>query len=86
MFEVFKVSGTTSKETIGRLQHMFAQFGLPVSLVSDNEPCFTSAEFQKFMKNCGVKHHLTAVYKPSTNGLAERMVQMFKKALNGLYR
>ena len=80
--EICKVSGTTSKETIGKLQHMFAQFGLPVSLVSDNGPCFTSAEFKEFMKNCGVKHHLIAVYKPSTNGLAERMVQTFKKALN----
>ena len=79
--EICKVSGTTSKETIARLQHMFTQFGLPVSLVSDNGPCFTSQEFKTFTNNCGVKHLTTAVYKPATNGLAERMVQTFKKAL-----
>ena len=56
-------------------------FWLPISIVSDNGPCFTSAEFNEFMSNCGVNHITTAVYKPSTNGLAERMVQTFKKSL-----
>ena len=79
--EIIKVSGTTSRETISCLQHLFAQFGLPISICSDNASCFTSDEFQCFMKNCGVKHITTAVGKPSTNGLAERMVQTFKKML-----
>ena len=33
------------------------------------------------MKNCGVKHITSAVYHPSSNGLAERMVQTFKGVL-----
>ena len=79
--DIHKVSNTSTKETIKWLSHSFSMCGLPVSLVSDNAPCFTSQEFQDFMKNCGVKHVTSAVYHPSTNGLAERMVQTFKRAL-----
>ena len=79
--DVYHTKGTTAKETIKCLQHSFAQFGLPISIVSDNGPCFTSQEFKEFTKNSGVRHITTAVYKPSTNGLAEKMVQTFKKAL-----
>ena len=68
-------------ESVKYLSHCFATYGLPVSVVSDNGPCFTSNEFAEFMKNSGVHHVTTAVYRPSTNGLAERMVQTFKKAL-----
>lgn len=65
--------------------HSFPQFGLPISIVSDNGPCFTSQEFQDFTKNSGVRHITTTVYKPSTKGLAEKMVQTFKKAMTVSY-
>ena len=79
--DVYPTSGTTAKETIQCLRHSFSRFGLPVSIVSDNGPCFVSQEFKEFCKNAGVRHITTAVYKPSTNGLAEKMVQTLKKAL-----
>ena len=79
--EIFKTKGTASSDVIRCLQHVYATFGLPVSIVSDNGPCFTSAEFKQFLNKGGVKHVTTAVYKPSTNGLAERMVQTFKNML-----
>ena len=34
-----------------------------------------------FAENSGIRHITTAVYKFCTNGLAEKMVQMLKKAL-----
>ena len=79
--EIMQTGGTTAKETISCLRHIFSRFGIPVSIVSDNGPCFTSEEFAQFADFCGFKHITTAVYKPSTNGLAERMVQSFKRAL-----
>lgn len=81
--EVFPTSGPTSVETIKCLSHCFATFGYPVSIVSDNGPCFISREFQEFCKLRGIKHVTSAVYKPATNGLAERMVQTFKRSLRG---
>jgi len=60
---------------------LFAQFGLPETIVTDNGSCFTSDEFQIFLKQNGIKHVASAPYHPSTNGLAERAVQIVKKGL-----
>lgn len=47
-------------------------------LVSDNGACFTSAEFETFMRQNGVDDVKSAPFHPSSNGLAERAVQTFK--------
>ena len=78
--EVFPTKSITSSMTIQLLRSCFARFGLPVSLVSDNGTCFTSQEFKNFMKLNGVHHITTAVFHPSSNGLAENMVKNFKKS------
>eukprot|EP00731_Ephydatia_muelleri_P002089 Em0001g2089a len=49
--------------------------------LSDNGPQFVSAEFETFMRNNGIKHIRCAPYHPSSNGLAERFIQTFKKAM-----
>ena len=49
--------------------------------MSDNGPQFVSAEFTQFLKSNGVKHIKSAPYHPSTNGIAERFVQSFKRAM-----
>jgi len=56
-------------------------FGLPRQVVSDKGSQFVSAEFEKFMKENGVKHLHSAPYYPSTNGLAERFVSHRNKPL-----
>ena len=50
---------------------MFAMYGLPEQIISDNEPKFTSEEFAVFMKMNAVKHIRNLPYHPATNGLAE---------------
>ena len=72
--EVIQMSSTTSFKTIEALRSLFAKYGLPEQLVSDNGPQFTSEEFADFMKVNGIKHIRSAPYHPSTNGLAERFV------------
>ena len=57
------------------LVSMFARFGLPKAIVSDNATCFTSSEFIQLN---GVKLIHISPFHPSTNGLAERAVQIFK--------
>ena len=79
--EIFQTNGPNSKETIKHLKHCFCTMGLPVTIVSDNGPCFTSSEFKDFLANNGIRQVTSAPYKPSTNGLAERMVQTFKTML-----
>lgn len=79
--EVFVMQSTTVTNTIQALRHMFARYGLPEQIVSDNGPQFTSEEFAVFLKMNGVKHTRSSPYHPSTNGLAERFVQSLKQGL-----
>ena len=72
---------TTSTKTIEKLQSLFARYGVPSQLVSDNGPQFKSEEFQMFLKRNGIKHLTSAPYHPASNGLAERCVQSFKSAM-----
>ena len=85
--EVAVMDSTTSTKTITVLREIFARFGLPRQVVSDNGPQFTSSEFQQFISSNLVKHITTAPYHPSSNGAAERMVQTVKQAVRaGLQR
>ena len=85
--EVIEMKSTTATATIKELRRLFATYGLPEHLVSDNGPQFTSADFAEFMKVNGIKHIRCAPYHPSSNGCAERFVQTFKRAISsGIHR
>ncbi len=79
--EVIKMSTTTASATVTVLRSIFARFGVPTQLVSDNGPQFIADEFKDFLRNNGIKHITSAPYHPRTNGLAERFVQSFKTAM-----
>ena len=72
---------TTSGTTIKELRKLFASYGLPRQVVTDNGPQFTSNEFSVFMKSNGVKHIKCSPYHPSSNGAAEHFVQTFKRSI-----
>lgn len=79
--EVHPVPSTSSSAAISVLRDLFARFGLPNSLVSDNGTAFSSEEFRRFMSTNGITHIRTAPYHPNSNGLAERSVRTTKSAL-----
>ncbi|XP_058811033.1 uncharacterized protein K02A2.6-like [Topomyia yanbarensis] len=84
-FEVKVTHSTTAEATIKILDELFASYGTPVTVVSDNGPQFTAAEFREFLQQSGVKYHkLSAPYHPATNGQAERYVQTVKDALKAM--
>ncbi|XP_055591110.1 uncharacterized protein K02A2.6-like [Uranotaenia lowii] len=72
---------TTSTATINILRDLFARFGMPTTLVSDNGPQFCSALFQNFCAENGIQHLTTAPFHPQSNGQAERFVDTFKRAI-----
>ena len=79
--EVFPMKTASAQTTIRQLRTLFARFGLPESIVSDNGSQFTAAEFEQFCQQNGINHIKVAPYHPSSNGLAERAVQIFKRGM-----
>ena len=75
------MSTVTAATTITKLRSLFALHGLPEQVVSDNGTQFTSHEFQRFIAANGIRHIRSAPYHPATNGLVERFVQTFKRAM-----
>ncbi len=74
-------TSTTASRTIEVMRRVVSFYGIPRRLVTDNDPQFRSVEFQEFMKGNGVKHQLTPLYHPSSNGQAEQAVQIFKRSM-----
>ena len=78
--EVFKCKTPTSKTSIKVLQELFAKFGLPETIVSDNGTPFTSKEFENFCKLLSINLK-SARYHLSLNGQPERFIDVFKRAI-----
>ena len=74
--EVFKlqIGSAGTKQVISSLSQLFARFGIPKQLVTDNSPQFVVKEFSEFCRQQGILHSLTPPYHPQSNGQAERFI------------
>ena len=80
--EVFNMKSTTAEKTCEVLQtFLFASYGLPEEIVTDNGPQFISTLFKTFLRQNGVKQTLVPPYHPASNEAAERSVQILKRSL-----
>ena len=61
------------------LKTMFACFGIPEILVTDNGPQFSSNEFQVFAKSWSFNHVTTSPRYPQSNGKAENSLRTVKR-------
>lgn len=74
----------TSQSTIARLNRLFAAYGLPGHIVTDNGTQLTSEELKNVMRQNGILNSTSVPGHPATNGLAERYVQTFKGGIKKL--
>ena len=79
--EAFPAGNRTSETVKIYLSQIFARFGIPKTLVSDNGPEFVSDDLKQWCESLGIKKMESPVYHPGANGLAERAVQTVKRAL-----
>ncbi|XP_044729366.1 uncharacterized protein K02A2.6-like [Chrysoperla carnea] len=79
--EAFPTKSMSTEVTIQILRQVFARFGLPEVLVSDNYSAFESENFQRFIKRNGIEHKSGAPYYPASNGAAENSVKTIKRLL-----
>ncbi|CAF4745884.1 unnamed protein product [Pieris macdunnoughi] len=55
--------------------------GIPIELVTDNGPAYSSAEFKNFLESWEVRHTASSTHYPQSNGKSERAVQSVKNIL-----
>ena len=72
----------SAKETAtAMVQHVFKFHGLPIEVVSDRGPQFTSSFWRAFCKLIGASVCLTSGFHPQSNGQAERANQQLETVL-----
>ena len=77
--EVARVASVTSRSIIKELKAVFARFGIPDVLVTDNGPQFSSAEFSVFARTWDFDHMTSSPKYPQSNGKAENAVKTVKR-------
>lgn len=66
---------------VNKLREIFAYFGIPKTIISDNGPPFSSEGFIKFCSVNSINCMKSPPYHPESNGTAERAVQTVKTHL-----
>ena len=75
---VKKMTTTTSKAVILLMKSIFDEHGLPVKVISDNGPQYSSDEFLRFAHDYNFTHVTSSPHHPQSNGLVERDVRTIK--------
>ena len=63
------------------LHELFARFGLPETIVSNNATEFSLKEFENFSKMISINLLKSAPYHPRSNGLVGRFIGVFKRTI-----
>jgi hypothetical protein len=63
------------------MQFVWKYHGLPINIVSDRDPTFTSKFWMALMKALGVDLSLSTAYHPQTDGQTERINQILEQYL-----
>ncbi|KAH9792392.1 hypothetical protein KPL71_004095 [Citrus sinensis] len=75
-----------STDNVGQLAKLFIKeivrlHGVPVSIVSDRDPLFTSRFWASLHKELGTKLRFSTAFHPQTDGQSERTIQTLEDML-----
>ena len=65
------------------IDNVFRRFGMPVNIVSDRDPRFTSHFWKSFTSLLGTELAMSTAYHPQTDGQTERANRTFEDMLRG---
>ena len=75
---------TSASAVIDELDDVFAMFGLPSAMVSDNGPQFASEHMVKFLTQLGIRHIKSSPRYPKSNGMVERLHRVLRERLSAM--
>ena len=80
--EITPIVSSSAKAVIPKFKAIFARWGIPEEVTSDNGLPYSSTEFANFANEYGFKITTSSPGFPQANGLAEKGVQIAKKILS----
>ncbi|KAA0042468.1 hypothetical protein E6C27_scaffold246G00150 [Cucumis melo var. makuwa] len=77
------IKATSTLDQLARLyvDKIVSQYGVPVSIVSDMDPKFTSKFWRSLQKTMGTRLKFSTSFHPQTDGQSERTIQTLKDML-----
>ena len=79
--EISSLVETTSQVVIEKLKPVFARWGIPKELISDNGTRFKSLQFDEFKTKYGFKHTTSSPHHTQANSAVESGVRIAKQIL-----
>ena len=79
--EICRLPNTQSTTVIQHTKSIFARYGIPEVVISDNGPQYASQEYEEFANTWGFCCNTSSPAYPQSNGLADRTVQTVKNLL-----
>ena len=78
-----QLSGENTKTLLKAIQKkIFADFGIPEVIISDNGLCYKSHEFKEFCNKFDINQVNGAAYNHQANAIAERCIQAVKHLMS----
>ena len=79
--EVEIVNSTEAKTCIPKLDTIFARYGIPSKIQTDNGPPFNGKEFERYMTTLGIEWKTITPLRPQGNAVVERFMKPIGKLL-----
>ncbi|GFN77938.1 Pol polyprotein [Plakobranchus ocellatus] len=75
------IKSTSARAVVPRFDKIFAEFGIPDELKTDNGPLFNGIGSKTYLEHMGIKHRKITPRWPQANAETERVMRAIKKTI-----